>query len=135
MSVVGSAAATETEREKKTNNTSRNRRLRRTANVVKVDRIEDADRSKQEEAAVENIHRILNDERTNNSSTSTRIGTSSNTNNISSNDDNRQLLEAGIIAEINNKRVVDDQDVLYLMTHVLQHNERQFFSMPPKPVS
>jgi hypothetical protein len=127
---VVAAAATEGTDETKSNN--RNRRLRRAANVVKVEKIEQADRRKKQEEAVRTINRILDrsddDERINHK----------NHNNNDNNNDNRQLVEAGTIANINNnkrpiaeitnKRDIDDEEVLFMFTNVLQRNE---YSMSP----
>ena len=137
LSAVGpsflSVAATENTQE--TKRRTRTRRLRRN-NVVKVDGIDEADaepeRKNQQAEAVESINRIVNrsDDKDESISGTNREG------------DNRQLMDAGKISRINvssikNKNVLDDEDVYYLMNHVLEPTNRNFYSysIPAKPVS
>jgi len=101
-------------KENSVDSASFNNRLRRAANVVKVDKIQDADRSKQQDTAAQNIYRILNDERTNTNTIRSTSSTSTSSNS----------------EEVNNERVIDDEDALYMMTHMLQ---RTFYSIPGEP--
>lgn len=128
-----SVAASETTQE--TKRKTRTRRLRR-KKVVKVDGIDDlnveAERKKQQAESIESINRILNRSDDGDKMTSGKTNE----------DGKRQLVEAGKISSINvstikNKNFLDESDVFYLMNHVLEPTNRNFYSysIPPKPVS
>ena len=130
LSIMG-VAATETAHETKSK-THKKHRLRRTSRIVKVENIEEAEQRKQKEAAVESIKRIIyrsNDD-DDDGEKKTRSGNKHK---------NRQLITAGTIAEINHKKGIQEEDVFFLMAHVLERNGRTnndyHFSMPVEPVS
>ena len=98
---------------------TRTRRLRRASNVVKVDGIEEGDRSREEQiAAIENINRILarSDDDEARSTNKKK---------------NRQLIQAGIVENMNRKPVLSEVDVMKIMAKEIQWAQGTFqMSMP-----